>query len=79
MNEECSIYREIFHWFWAKIMGFPRATDDKSSYVILSMFFSLFLYEITTKRRNIRTIAYDFGTFVMFSIFESVIFSLLET
>jgi len=24
------------------------------------------------KRRSIRTIVYDFGTFVMFSIFESV-------
>ena len=49
------------------------ASDDKSSYVILSMFFSYFHYDVAAKRRSIRIIAYDFRTFVMFSIFESII------
>ena len=47
--------------------------DDKSSYVILSMFFNYFHYVLAAKRKSIRTIAYDFRTFVMFSISESVI------
>jgi len=37
------------------------------------MFFSLFQYVLPAKQRSIWVIAYDFGTFVMFSIFESVI------
>jgi len=48
-------------------------TDDRSSYVILSMFFSYFQQDLASKRRRIRTIAYDYGTFVTFSILESVI------
>jgi len=48
-------------------------SNDRSSYFILSMFFSHFQLVLVAKRRSIRAIAYDFGTFVMFTIFESVI------
>jgi len=37
------------------------------------MFFSHSQKVLTAKQRSIRAIAYDFGTFVMFSIFESAI------
>ena len=46
--------------------------DDRLSYVILSIFSSYLHKVLAGKRRSIRTIVYDFGTFVMFSIFESV-------
>jgi len=47
--------------------------DDRSSYVILNMFFSHFQKVLAAKRMSIRSISYDFRSVVMFSIFESVI------
>jgi len=37
------------------------------------MFFSYFQKVLAAKRKSIRAIAYDFMTFVMFSIIESII------
>jgi len=47
--------------------------DDRSSYIIFSMFFSHFLYVLHPELRSISAIAYYFEIFVMFFISESVI------
>jgi len=50
----------------------------RSSYIILDIFFSQFQEVLPAEQRSIRTIVYDFGTFVMFSIFEYVILFFLK-
>jgi len=44
----------------------------------LTLLLACFSVGFVAKRRSIRMIAYDFGIFVMFSIFESVILVFLK-
>jgi len=67
------VERRLINWGNKYVSFSGRITDDRSSYIILSMFFSHFQKVLVAKGRSIRTITYDFRTFIMFSIFESVI------